>query len=59
MPLEIAIFNDYDHAIEVDGISIQYIPNAYRRDDGSSLVYFEIGLNAALPATGSRHGSSH
>jgi hypothetical protein len=142
MPLEIVIFNDNDHAIEVDGMSIQlirdeehirtltpsdavsrlyggsksllgqpksslpnekaredfdnkfllhkpiaphskgggfvympvydggnlasylstatvYIPNVYRQDDGSRLVFFEISLNAALPAAGSRHGSSH
>ncbi len=59
MPLEIVIFNDNDHAIKVDGLSIQSVPNVYRRDADSRPVYFEIGLNAALPATGSRHGSSH
>ncbi len=26
-----------------------YIPNVYRQDDGSRLIFFEIGLNAALP----------
>jgi hypothetical protein len=58
MPLEIVIFNDNEHAIEVDGMSIQYIPNVYRQDYGSRVVYFEIRLNAALPAAGSHHGSS-
>lgn len=35
-----------------------YIPNVYRKDDGSRLVFFEISLKAALPAAGSGHGSS-
>jgi hypothetical protein len=35
-----------------------YIPNVYRKDNGSRLVFFEINLNAALPAAGSRNGSS-
>jgi len=39
MPLEIAIFNHNDYAIEVDGMSIRYIPNVCRRDDGSRLVF--------------------
>ena len=59
MPLEIIIFNDNDHAIEVDGMSIQYIPDVYRREDGSRLVFFEISVNDALPAAGPRYGSSH
>ena len=36
-----------------------YIPNVYRQDDGSRLVFFEISLNAALPVAGFLHGSSH
>ena len=35
-----------------------YIPNVYRKDNGSRLVFFEINLNPALPAAGSRNGSS-
>ena len=59
MPLAIAIFNDNDHAIDVDGMSIHFqCLMLYRQDDGSRLVFFEISLNAALPAAGSRHGSS-
>jgi hypothetical protein len=38
--------------------AIVYIPNVYRQDDGSRLVFFEISLNAALPAAESPHGSS-
>lgn len=26
-----------------------YIPNVYRRDNGSRMIYFEIGLDAAIP----------
>ncbi len=34
--------------------SVVYIPNIYRRDDGSRMIFFEIELNAAIGAqTGS------
>jgi hypothetical protein len=33
--------------------SVVYIPNIYRRDNGSRMIFFEIGLNAAI-APGSR-----
>jgi len=29
--------------------SVIYIPNVYRRDTGSRMIFFEIGLNAAIP----------
>lgn len=44
--------------------TLVYIPNVYRRDNDSRLVFFEINLDAALKAGGrgqngdSRHGSS-
>lgn len=33
--------------------SVVYIPNVYRRDNGSRMIFFEIGLEPAIPA-GSR-----
>jgi hypothetical protein len=30
--------------------SVIYIPNIYRRDNGSRMIFFEIGLGAAIPA---------
>ena len=33
--------------------SVVYIPNVYRRDNNTRMIYFEIGLDAAIPA-GSR-----
>lgn len=29
--------------------SVIYIPNVYRRDNGSRMIFFEIGLKAAIP----------
>ncbi len=29
--------------------SVIYIPNVYRRDNGSRMIFFEIGLNPAIP----------
>ncbi len=29
--------------------SVVYIPNIYRRDNGSRMIFFEIGLSAAIP----------
>jgi len=34
--------------------SVVYIPNLYRRDNGSRMIFFEIGLEPAIPA-GLRH----
>jgi hypothetical protein len=39
MPLAIDIFNENDCAIEEDGTWIKYIPNVYRQDDFSRLVF--------------------
>jgi hypothetical protein len=36
-----------------------YIPNVYRRDNGSRLVFFEIDLNAAVSAGSGSSGSAH
>jgi hypothetical protein len=30
--------------------SVVYIPNVYRRDNGSRMIFFEIGLEHAIPA---------
>lgn len=30
--------------------SVVYIPNVYRRDTGARMIFFEIGLEAAIPA---------
>ena len=30
--------------------SVVYIPNVYRRDNGSRMIFFEIGLERAIPA---------
>jgi len=34
--------------------SVVYIPNVYRRDNGSRMIFFEIGLEPAIPP-GLRH----
>jgi len=31
--------------------SVVYIPNVYRRDDGSRMIFFEIDLEPAIPAS--------
>jgi hypothetical protein len=31
-----------------------YVPNVYRQDNGSRLIFFEISLSAAMPAPGER-----
>ncbi len=39
--------------------SVIYIPNVYRRDNGSRMIFFEIGLNAAIPPGSRADDSSH
>jgi hypothetical protein len=34
--------------------SVVYIPNVYRRDDGSRMIFFEIALGAAIPVGAQR-----
>jgi len=39
-----------DNIVSYLSTSLVYIPNVYRRDNGSRMIFFEIGLNAAFPA---------
>jgi hypothetical protein len=55
---------DVGNLVSYLSAALVYLPNVYRQDNGSRLVFFEINLNAALPSGArgqsgdSRHGPS-
>jgi hypothetical protein len=40
---------DSNDLVSYPSKSIVYIPNVYRRDDGSRMIFFEIALDASIP----------